>query len=122
MFHDATSFNQPLHWWNVSGVIDMEKMFFGASSFNQNICQWYKSLQQEVVVLNMFLNSNCTDKSDPNFVNKSTFCNVCDTTKDFNETVSYSIFFYLKYSLHILQELVRNLCVLHILLTVVPAI
>ena len=40
MFSGATSFNQNIGSWNVSGVQDMGTMFSGATSFNQNIGSW----------------------------------------------------------------------------------
>ena len=35
MFKCAKSFNQPLNYWNVSNVTNMEAMFHFAESFNQ---------------------------------------------------------------------------------------
>ena len=44
MFHEASSFNQPLNNWNVSNVEDMRAMFEDASSFNQPLhAPWYDS-------------------------------------------------------------------------------
>ncbi|MBN1217264.1 MAG: DUF285 domain-containing protein [Candidatus Lokiarchaeota archaeon] len=40
IFYDASSFNQNLGNWNVSNVKKMSHMFWGASSFNQDICKW----------------------------------------------------------------------------------
>ena len=40
MFHEATSFNQPLNNWNVSNLKDMSYMFQGAISFNQPLNKW----------------------------------------------------------------------------------
>ena len=46
IYHGVTgevfSFNQPLNNWDVSKVLDMERMFFNASSFNQPLhAPWY---------------------------------------------------------------------------------
>jgi len=46
MFEDASSFNPSpaAAWaWEVSNVRDMEDMFKGASSFNQDISNWNTS-------------------------------------------------------------------------------
>jgi surface protein len=40
MFYGASSFNQNISGWNVSKVTNMTHMFYGASSFNQNISGW----------------------------------------------------------------------------------
>jgi surface protein len=40
MFRCAESFNQYLDNWDVSNVIDMEGMFFGALTFNQPLEKW----------------------------------------------------------------------------------
>ena len=37
---NASSFNQPLNNWNVSGVRDMRNMFAEAISFNQPLNKW----------------------------------------------------------------------------------
>jgi surface protein len=40
MFCDAESFNQPISYWDVSNVTNMESMFCDAESFNQPIVDW----------------------------------------------------------------------------------
>ncbi len=40
VFNGATSFNQNISDWNVSSVNDMGQMFAGAVSFNQNLSSW----------------------------------------------------------------------------------
>jgi surface protein len=39
-FRDCYLFNGPINSWNVSGVTDMNNMFYGASSFNQPLNSW----------------------------------------------------------------------------------
>jgi surface protein len=81
VFQDASSFNQPLSSWNISSVIDMYSMFHGATSFNQNLCQWFDINEEMPVVLFMFFDSNCSNKSDPDFITKTSYCNACSNTK-----------------------------------------
>ncbi len=40
MFHNATSFNQPLDNWDVSYVSDFRNMFDGAAAFDQSLGDW----------------------------------------------------------------------------------
>ena len=40
MFQGATSFNQDISNWDVSGVTDVQGMFKDATSFNQNLSAW----------------------------------------------------------------------------------
>jgi surface protein len=40
MFYGATTFNQNISSWNVANVADMPYMFYGATAFNQNIGSW----------------------------------------------------------------------------------
>ncbi|SYV96015.1 Mycoplasma protein of uncharacterised function, DUF285, partial [Mycoplasma putrefaciens] len=40
MFKDAKNFNQPLDNFKTSNLVDMGRMFSGASAFNQDISSW----------------------------------------------------------------------------------
>merc|ERR1712228_367137 len=40
MFYGATSFNQNLDKWDVSQVKDMTYMFYGATSFDHDLDKW----------------------------------------------------------------------------------
>jgi len=44
MFYQATSFNQDIGAWNVSGVQNMDSMFRDAQAFNQDLSGWCVSL------------------------------------------------------------------------------
>jgi hypothetical protein len=87
MFSSAKVFNQPLDDWNIVSVTNMSHMFFGSKSYSQNLCQWYNSSIEEPLVLQMFQGSNCSEKSDPDFASKTSFCRLCPTVS-FYGTIS----------------------------------
>ncbi|MDC1345634.1 BspA family leucine-rich repeat surface protein, partial [Planktomarina temperata] len=43
MFFGASTFNQDLSRWNITNVVDMAAMFSGARAFNQDISKWVTS-------------------------------------------------------------------------------
>lgn len=40
IFRMCESFNQPLDQWDISNIVDMNAMLYGASSFNQDLSTW----------------------------------------------------------------------------------
>ena len=80
MFFRADVFNQDISEWDVSKVTDMFWMFNGATSFNQDLCPWGNKIQSSARVIEMFEDSGCPQKGDPNLSSSpiSPFCHVCD--------------------------------------------
>merc|ERR1719362_2172751 len=73
MFNLASSFNGDISEWDVSSAINMDKMFYNASSFAQTLCgKWLtsKAIKQE-----MFVGSSgeiCATKTATSFTTTST--------------------------------------------------
>ena len=49
MFQGASSFNEDISGWDVSNVNSMMNMFKGASSFNQNLSRWKNKLKRSAL-------------------------------------------------------------------------
>jgi surface protein len=85
MFSYAKAFNQVIGNWNVGEVTDMGNMFESSSAFNQDLCAWYNKLKSGTIVTyyyysveeSMLRKSGCSDKSIPDFVSKTSFCQAC---------------------------------------------
>jgi hypothetical protein len=77
MFRLAGNFNQFLGNWSVGKVTDMNGMFYGATKFNQDLCAWYNKSLSLPTVTDMFVNSGCTERADPNLRSKTSFCQAC---------------------------------------------
>jgi hypothetical protein len=65
--------------WDVSNVTDMEGMFYDATAYNQNLCDWGTKLQTIASVDDMFSGSGCDNEADPDltFVPPEPFCADC---------------------------------------------
>ena len=68
MFQGATVFDQDVSGWNVGSLSTMQNMFTSASVFNQDLCAWGSGLDPGATVTDAFLNSNCPNQGDPDFV------------------------------------------------------
>ncbi len=80
MCHNATSFNGNISGWDVSSVINMCWMFYGATVFNQDLCAWGPVMNnQNIDVEDMFKVTSCADMSTPDLsaTPPSPFCYVC---------------------------------------------
>jgi len=56
----------------------MNKMFWEASSFNQNLCAWKDSFPYSNAI-DIFLGSGCIIKGDPSSATQGPFCASCNT-------------------------------------------
>ena len=61
LFQDAL-FNQNISTWNVSNVVDMSKMFAGATSFNQDISIW--NVSKVTSMVSMFANTTFVNNNN----------------------------------------------------------
>ncbi|CAB9519764.1 (LipO)protein [Seminavis robusta] len=59
-FKAAVMFNQDISVWNIDKVRTFEETFFGANSFNQNLCAWGNKMRTDVQVTTttMFTGAN----------------------------------------------------------------
>ena len=65
LFKDRATFNQPLNW-ETRSVTNFERMFQGASSFNQNISTWSTSMAQNMS--SMFEGASAFEKDISNWI------------------------------------------------------
>ena len=49
MFSDCENFNQPLNNWDVSNVINMNKMLANCTNFNQPLNNWNISNMENIL-------------------------------------------------------------------------
>jgi len=74
MFSGAKSFSgRGVSNFDTSRVTDMEYMFYGASSFNQDLCGWQDSFPYANSA-NIFTASNCTYRDEPQEDQNGPFC------------------------------------------------
>lgn len=80
MFYGASSFNQDISGWNLSTVSKAGSMFKGAESFNQNLCSWADNFPYRKAH-NIFAGSGCSYDDTPKLDHHGPFCaSKCDTT------------------------------------------
>ena len=77
MFAGAHSYNQYMGGWNLGGVQIMSYMFYSATSFNQNLCPWYKRSMNPTAAIDIFKDTSCSNKDDPDFSSKQSLCQSC---------------------------------------------
>ena len=73
MFFDNKVFDQDISKWDLSSLEKADRMFNGATSFNQNLCAWRDNFSYGDAD-DIFLNSGCTFQVEPNFLNEGPFC------------------------------------------------
>jgi hypothetical protein len=71
MFSRATSFDQPLGDWNVSGVTDMSNTFYSATSFNQPLGGWEVSSLRDISYMFSYATSFDRSFADWNVSNET---------------------------------------------------
>jgi hypothetical protein len=77
LFRGARDFNQPIGKWNVNKVNYMSYMLQQATSFNQDLCAWFGTMQSTTTVTSMFGSSGCDNPVSPDLTTKSSFCQPC---------------------------------------------
>ena len=84
LFYNASSFNQPLNNWNVSNVTNMGIMFANASAFNQDLNNW--NVSNVTGMGAMFINA--TSFNQP--LNNWNVSNVTNMRGMFNGAISFN--------------------------------
>lgn len=72
----AARFNDDISAWDVSNAEDLSAMFYGASDFNQDLCNWGELLSSADVA-DMFAQTNCPNTGDPTSPEQGPWCHVC---------------------------------------------
>lgn len=51
--------------WDVSNVKHLDRAFYGALSFSEDLCDWGEHLANLEDAKDMFVGTDCDDKGDP---------------------------------------------------------
>jgi surface protein len=84
-FDGATSFNQDLSGWDVSSAVNMSQMFSGASSFNQDIGSW--DVSNVTSMTQMFQNTSFNQNISNWNVSNVTFMSQMFQDTPFNQDI-----------------------------------
>ena len=89
------SFNQPIGWWDVSLVTDMNNMFRSATNFNQEISRWDVSSVTDMTEMfssaTNFNNGTKTFLFWPTTDNVISFESMFESASNFNQTLIWNI-------------------------------
>ena len=70
---EYSGFNSDISKWDVSSVINMERMLYGATSFNQDLCAWGDKFPYDNAD-GIFAESGCNFRDTPQLVQRGPFC------------------------------------------------
>ena len=74
LFWEAAAFNIDISGWDLSSVTNMEyAMFYGATSFNQDLCAWRETFPYSVAS-RTFGKTACAFRATPKLEDKGPFC------------------------------------------------
>ena len=65
MFENAITFDRDLSPFELSSAQELDRMFYNATGFNQNLCAWMSQIPEDASVVDMFVGTNCPDEGDP---------------------------------------------------------
>ena len=73
MFNNAKAFARDISGWNFPPGANMNRMFYGAASFNQDLCEWGDRFNY-VTSTDLFTGTGCVNKMDPTEALQGPFC------------------------------------------------
>ena len=123
MFHNAESFNCDLSSWDVSKVGNFQYMFYGATSFNQNLCRFGRIAPSTTLYDLMFHGaSSCTSTTKPsskintnivpNYAYVGPFCaSECNLVSSIRVLQSYIFSLYYTHNIHMSTYCTRILII-----------